>query len=157
MPSRRGVVLQLFVAAIGTLVMIAVLVELKARLPLGRQQVAIANLVKAGAGVRFHDGGNGPPFVTVNLFGCESCESNDELLRYVGDIENVGVLTLAPRPLHNAGKDILFRLKGLAMLIVYVSDAGISHEMCAELKREMKLHNPDVEIASGDAEDNSEE
>lgn len=151
MPSRcRVFAMCLLVAVIGTLTMIVAVVKLKTHLAVAREQRAIANLVKAGAGVQLCNEGDGTTYYAVLLAGCESCESNDELLRYVPDMENVGVLTLAPLPLHEAGRESLSRLKGLASLGVYVTDTGLSHEMYVELKREMKLRNPDVVILASD-------
>ena len=89
----------------------------------------------------------------VSLAYCEPCGSNDELLRYVPDIEGVRVLAPAPLPLHEAGKKSLLRLKGLEILSVYVADTSLSHEAYVELKREMKLRNPDIDMAAVDKDD----
>lgn len=147
MSSRRRVlVVRLLIVVIGTLVMIATLVELQARLPVWREQCAIANLVKAGAGIQLFDGGSATAYYSISLAGCENSESNDELLRYVSDIPDVKALTLAPLPIHEAGMASLFRLKSLAMLGVCVSDTGVSRETYAELKSKMKLLNPNMNV-----------
>ena len=70
------------------------------------------------------------------------------------DIKNVKGVSLAPLPLHEAGIQILARLKGLEGLGVHVWDGGVTWTMFAHLKREMKLHNPDVPIYAGDKNDN---
>jgi len=150
MPGRcRMSAACLLVAVIGTVAMIGTIVKLKAQLAVTRQQCAIAYLVKAGAGVvRVND--DKGKYYNVHLSMCETCKTNDELLCYVADIDNVAVLVLAPVPLHEAGRNSLFRLKGLASISVPVTDTGISRESYAELSREMKLRNPDIFIQAAD-------
>ena len=151
MPNRRRVFAAcLFVAVIGTSAMIVAVVKVKAQIDVSREECAIANLVKAGAIVQRCPSSDGTYCFSVSLASCENCKSNDELLRYVADIGNVGELGLAPIPLYEAGRKSLFRLKGLAVLSVYVTDTGIAREAYAELKRQMKLRNPDIYMAAGD-------
>ena len=147
---RRAIALCLLVALIGTLTMIVAIARLRAQLPVAREQRAIAVLVKAGAGVQLVNQGNGVKYFFVSLATCEDFESNDELLRYVPDIENVGILWLADLPLREAGRKSLFRLKGLATLCVYETDTSLSHEAYVGLKREMKLRYPDIFMVAGD-------
>jgi hypothetical protein len=152
--NRSVFALRFLVAAIGTLVMIVTLIEVRARLPVAREQRAIGYLVKAGASVQLFHECNGIRYYTINLAGCDRCEDNDELLRYVPDIENVTALSLAPLPLHEAGRKCLFRLGNLKMLGFYITEGGISPAIFAELKREMKAYNPDMVITACGADGN---
>lgn len=144
MPSRRHMlVVRLLIAVIGTLLMIIALVELKVRLPVAREQCAIANLVKAGAMVQWHAGPDGTEFYEVGLSPCEGRTPNDRLLGWVADIRTVGWLALAPIPLDERCMKILLQLKNLTGLDV--TDAGLSDEMVQRLK----CQNPKLQFHDG--------
>ena len=138
MPNRRYWPILVSLAAGITLFAAGVLVE-RART---REDRAIANLIRADAEVQLLPAPDGTTCYNVSLDYCEACGSNDELLRYVPDIEGVRGLRLAPLPLHEAGKKSLLRLKGLEALSVYVADTSLSHEAYVELKRGNETPQP---------------
>lgn len=151
MPSRRRVlVVRLLIALIGTLAMVATLIELKGQWALAREQRAVANLVKAGASVQLLGEENGVRYYTIGLDGCDRSKSNDELLQYVCNIGNVRALSLAPLPLREAGTKCLLDLGTVELLHLYVGDRSVPPEMYAGLKREMKRLNPNMDVQASD-------
>ena len=111
-----------------------------------REDRAIGTLVKAGADIQRFSAPDGAEYYDVFLPSCDDFTSNDDLLAHVSEIENVGVLELAPLPLRGAGIKSLLQLKSLRTLSVYVADGSLSREEYTELKRGMRLRNPAATI-----------
>ncbi len=133
MPTRRRVLaLRLIVAVTGTLLMIAALIGLKARLAMAREERAIASLVKAGAAVQWHNQPDATGFYEVGLAPCAGRVPNEQLLAWVADARHVAWLELAPVPLDEKCVKILLELKNLTGLDV--TDAGLPDETVQRLK-----------------------
>ena len=108
-----------------------------------REQLAIADLVEAGAQVLLCEAPDGATCYCVNL---EPCKDSNEPLCHVPDIGNVRSLELGRVPLNEAGLKHIVRIKKLHELIAYT--AALSDDAYAELMR----RNPNLKVRDGHRE-----